>query len=120
LEKDRTRRYETASALATDLQRHLNDEPVVARPPSKLYRVQKLVRRKKLAVAAVAAVTTALMMGVVASRWQALRATRAEREQTHLRQPAKADADRTPQAAIFLGNLAQTLRQDRNPTNSDS
>ena len=38
LEKDRTRRYETANGLAMDIKRHLNNEPVVARPPSRLYR----------------------------------------------------------------------------------
>jgi tetratricopeptide (TPR) repeat protein len=79
LEKDRTRRYETANALAMDLQRHLNDEPVVARPPSTAYRFQKLVRRNKLAFAAVAAVTTALVLGIVVSSWQAIRATKAEK-----------------------------------------
>src|SRR6185503_10308603 len=65
LEKDRTRRYETASALAMDLQRHLNDEPVVARPPGTFYRFQKLARRNKLAFGAVAAVATALVLGVI-------------------------------------------------------
>src|SRR4030095_17268734 len=40
MEKDRTRRYETANALAMDIQRHLNDEPVLARPPSTVYRLQ--------------------------------------------------------------------------------
>jgi len=52
LEKDRNRRYETANGLASDIQRHLNNEPVVACPPSNLYRFQKLVRRNKLAVGA--------------------------------------------------------------------
>src|SRR6266481_2097167 len=52
LEKDRTRRYETANGLANDIQRHLNNEPVVACPPSNLYKFQKLVRRNKLAFAA--------------------------------------------------------------------
>src|SRR5712672_463585 len=51
LEKDRTRRYETANGLASDLQRHLSSEAVLARPPSAAYRFQKLVRRNKLAVA---------------------------------------------------------------------
>ena len=50
LEKDRTRRYETANGLAADLKRHLNSEPVVARPPSTAYRVQKFVRRNKAGV----------------------------------------------------------------------
>ena len=52
LEKDRTRRYETANGLAQDIERHLEHEPVVARPPSTAYRVQKFVRRNKLAVRA--------------------------------------------------------------------
>src|SRR5213075_2239451 len=69
LEKDRTRRYETANGLATDIQRHLKNEPVVARPPSNLYRVQKLVRRNKLAFAAGAAVTVALVIGLGISTW---------------------------------------------------
>jgi serine/threonine protein kinase len=54
LEKDRTRRYETANGLALDLQRHINNEPVLARPPSNAYRFQKMVRRNKLAFAAAA------------------------------------------------------------------
>ena len=52
LEKDRTRRYETANGLAMDIQRHLNNEPVVARPPSRLYEFQKTVRRHKFGFAA--------------------------------------------------------------------
>ena len=52
LEKDRTRRYDTASGLAADIHRHLANEPVVARPPKRLYRFQKSVRRNKLAFAA--------------------------------------------------------------------
>src|SRR5207247_1484286 len=60
LEKDRTRRYETANGLAADLHRHLENEPVVARPPSNLYRFDKLVRRNKLAFAAAGAVALAL------------------------------------------------------------
>jgi len=56
LEKDRTRRYDTVDGLAMDLKRHLNSEPVTARPPSKLYRFRKLVRRNKLTLAAAAVV----------------------------------------------------------------
>src|SRR5207253_1442426 len=52
LEKDRARRYETANGLATDIDRHLNNEPVVACPPSNFYKFQKLVRRNKLAFGA--------------------------------------------------------------------
>src|SRR6266568_1209465 len=67
LEKDRARRYETANSLAMDVQRYLANEPVVARPPSKLYRLQKMARRNKLAFAAGAAVLLALVAGLVVS-----------------------------------------------------
>jgi len=80
LEKDRQRRYETANGLAADLKRHLNHEPVVARPPSTAYRLQKAWRRNKLAFAAVAAVAIALLLGVAVASWQAVRATRARNE----------------------------------------
>ncbi|MCX6925316.1 MAG: hypothetical protein NT154_19210, partial [Verrucomicrobia bacterium] len=76
LEKDRTRRYETANGLAHDIGRHLNSEPVMARPPSRLYQFQKLVRRNRLVVAATCIVALALALGAVVSAWQAVRATR--------------------------------------------
>ena len=85
LEKDRTRRYETANALAVDLQRYLDGEPILARPPSTAYRVRKFIRRNK-PVVAVAAV---LVLAAVTSSWQAFRATRAEREQNRLRAVAQ-------------------------------
>ena len=74
LEKDRARRYETANGLAADIQRHLNNEPVVACPPSRVYRLRKTVQRNKLAFAAGSAVATALLVGVIMSAWQAHRA----------------------------------------------
>ncbi|MBM3882070.1 MAG: serine/threonine protein kinase [Verrucomicrobia bacterium] len=69
LEKDRTRRYETANGLALDIERHLKQEPVDARPPSSAYRLQKFVRRNKLMVTAAAAVAATLVLGVVVSTW---------------------------------------------------
>ncbi len=63
LEKDRTRRYETAIGLGVDIERYLNDEPVVARPPSSLYRFQKLARRNKSTFLAIGAVAGALIAG---------------------------------------------------------
>src|SRR6186713_1646595 len=69
LQKDRARRYETANGLALDLQRHLNNEAVLARPPSAAYRFQKLVRRNKLAFAAASAVTLTLIAGLSFSSW---------------------------------------------------
>lgn len=88
LEKDRTLRYDTANGLAMDVQRHLSNEPVIARPPSAAYRFQKAWRRNKLVFTAAAAVAAALILGVIASTWEAVRATRAEREQNELRQVA--------------------------------
>ena len=77
LEKDRSRRYDTANGLALDLQRHLANEVVTARPPSNVYRLQKLIRRNKLAFAAGAAVAATFAIGSAVSVWQAVRANRA-------------------------------------------
>jgi eukaryotic-like serine/threonine-protein kinase len=78
LEKDRTRRYETANGLALDLQRHLSNEPVLARPPSKAYRFQKMARRNKAAFATAALIALVLLVATGISVWQAVRATRAQ------------------------------------------
>ena len=80
LEKDRTRRYETANALARDVQRYLADEPVEACPPSASYRLRRFARKYKEWVAVAAAFVTLLLVGVVISTWQAVRATRAEQQ----------------------------------------
>jgi serine/threonine protein kinase/tetratricopeptide (TPR) repeat protein len=80
LEKDRSRRYETANGLARDLERYLADEPVEACPPSAVYRLKKVLRRYRGPVLGAAVVLLALAAGVVASTWQAVRARRAERE----------------------------------------
>jgi len=71
LEKDRGRRYETASDFAADIQRHLRGDAVVAAPPSSAYRLRKFVRRNRAFVLASAATCGALLAGVVAFAWQA-------------------------------------------------
>jgi eukaryotic-like serine/threonine-protein kinase len=78
LEKDRTRRYETANGLAMDVERHLKDEPVLARPPSKTYRFIKTVRRHSGAFTAASFILAALVIGIVYSVSQTIRARRAE------------------------------------------
>ncbi|MDP3245330.1 MAG: serine/threonine-protein kinase, partial [bacterium] len=78
LEKDRTRRYDTANGLAMDLQRHLTNEPVVARPPSVVYQLQKAWQRNRLVFSAAAAVAIALVVGLGISLWGAIRATEAK------------------------------------------
>jgi WD40 repeat protein/serine/threonine protein kinase len=67
LEKNRARRYETAGVLAADIQRHLDNEPVLARPPSTAYLVQKLVRRHKVIFAAGGAITAAVVAALTAT-----------------------------------------------------
>ncbi len=96
LEKDRRRRYETANGLADDLQHHLHNEPVVARPPNKLYWFAKLVRRNKLAFGATGAVAAAIVIGFCISTWSLfqkkkalLRATIAEQEEYRQRVAAE-------------------------------
>ena len=69
LEKDRTRRYETANGLPSKPQRHLTKEPVLARPATQLYRFQRMVRRNKVAFAAGSAVAAALVIGLGVSTW---------------------------------------------------
>jgi tetratricopeptide (TPR) repeat protein len=69
LDKDRKRRYESANEMATDLQRHLNNEPVVARPPSQAYRFGKFVRRNKVLAGAVGAIFLSILMGLAVSAW---------------------------------------------------
>jgi serine/threonine protein kinase/tetratricopeptide (TPR) repeat protein len=114
LEKDRARRYETANGLAFDVKRHLDNEPIVARPPSKLYRFQKSVQRNKLAFAAAAAVMTALIIGLGVSTWEYLkerqahkRAITAEKIQNELREKAQTEATKSRQVAQFLKNMLQ-------------
>jgi len=67
LEKDRSRRYATADAMALDIERYLNDQPVAARQPSALYRARKYVRRHRVGVIVTASVAAALLAGVVSS-----------------------------------------------------
>ena len=78
LEKDRSRRYESASAFASDVQRYLSDEPVHACPPSTVYRFQKFARKHRTALAASVAIAISLIFGTTVSAWQAVRATQAE------------------------------------------
>jgi eukaryotic-like serine/threonine-protein kinase len=78
LEKDRGRRYESASAFATDVQRYLDDEPVLAGPPSTMYKFHKFARKHRAALATAVAIAASLILGTTASAWQAVRATTAE------------------------------------------
>jgi serine/threonine protein kinase/Tfp pilus assembly protein PilF len=102
LEKDRARRYETANGLAADIQRHLNNEPVVACPPSNLYKFQKLVQRNKLAFVAASAVAAALIVGFAFSTWSFFREQQARQQAQAQRRIAESEAAKSRQVARFL------------------
>ncbi|MHC5002523.1 MAG: tetratricopeptide repeat protein, partial [Planctomycetota bacterium] len=74
MEKDRTRRYDTASDFAKDLQRYLDDEPVLASPPSAGYRLGKFIRRNKVAMAVASLIVLVLVLGVIGTSWGMVRA----------------------------------------------
>jgi tetratricopeptide (TPR) repeat protein len=78
LEKNRGRRYATPGSFAEDIERYLRDEAILARPPSRAYRLKKFAQRNRATVLTVAVVAVALVAGTAVSVWQAFRATRAE------------------------------------------
>jgi eukaryotic-like serine/threonine-protein kinase len=90
LEKDKARRYASAAELGADIRRHLTDEPIVARPPSTAYQLQKFARRNKAFVAGTAAVFLVLVAGIIVSSREAMVARRAE--QTAAKEAASANA----------------------------
>jgi WD40 repeat protein/serine/threonine protein kinase len=98
LEKDRTRRYDTASGLARDVERHLADEPVEACPPRAGYRLRKFARKYRKALATTAALVGLLVAGVVVSTLLAVRATSAEQEALRERAAAEAAEQEARQA----------------------
>jgi WD40 repeat protein/serine/threonine protein kinase len=89
LEKDRTRRYETANGLARDLQRYLADDVVEARPPSTGYRLKKFVRRHRGQVVAASLVLFVLLVGIAGTTWGLIEARRQEQEAKRQEQEAK-------------------------------
>ena len=117
LEKDRTRRYETAIGVALDIERHLKNEPIAARPPSHTYRTRKFIRRHKFGVAAAVAVAASLVAGLVVSsvllvreRTAHRRAAEAERVESELRRQAEeARVDAEINAARTARDLAGQL-----------
>ncbi len=98
MEKDRNRRYETANGLAMDIRRYLNDEPVVARPPSAGYRISKFVRRNRLTVIAAGVAVAGLLIGFIFATAGFVRATKAE-------QKASREAESARQVSNFLIDL---------------
>ncbi|MEO1524123.1 MAG: serine/threonine-protein kinase [Planctomycetota bacterium] len=112
LEKDRTRRYESASALAADIQRFLQAEPISARPPSVAYLLSRFARRNRIAIGTAASISCALVLGLAMSLWQLTKtieqkgeADRALREAVQ----AKAEAvEANQKMQRFAENLARS------------
>ena len=123
LEKDRDRRYGTANELADDLRRHLQREPVLARPPELTYRIQRFIARHRLACASAIAVALSLFLGLLVATLQSVRARRAEdkakaerdaaREATLAEMKARDDARRRQdQAEELLGFMLGGFRTE--------
>jgi WD40 repeat protein/serine/threonine protein kinase len=114
LEKDRSRRYQTASDLAHDVERLLNDEPVEACPPSTAYRLQKFVRRHRVAAIGALAVAASLLIGTTASSWLAWRAVQAEQTQSELRAGAEAKETAARKSAQLAAVAQEEANTERN------
>jgi serine/threonine protein kinase/Tfp pilus assembly protein PilF len=120
LEKDRRRRYETANGLAMDIERHLKNEPVLARPPTKAYRFQRLARRNKAAFAAAAAVLAALLLGLGISTRMFFRARVEARKNRQvagvllqsLKSVSPDEAKGRDPATVMLERVAQSVPTD--------
>jgi serine/threonine protein kinase/WD40 repeat protein len=116
LDKDRTRRYESASALAADGRRYLGDEPVQACPPSAAYRLRKFVRRHRGPVVAASVVGLALVGGIVGTTWGLIRATGAEAEAVNEgKQKERALQDAKDRLFEALWRQGQAHRFSRQP-----
>lgn len=125
LEKDPARRYETANGLLRDVERYLHQEPVTARPQTRIYRLRKLVRRNRLVFAAGIAVVLALAVGLGTTVWMLVRerelrhrAVAAEKEQARLREIAErslaneAELRRQSEAREAIVQAAALLNQE--------
>jgi serine/threonine protein kinase/tetratricopeptide (TPR) repeat protein len=108
LEKDRRRRYASVSELAADIRRHLEDQPVLASPPGRMYRARKFVRRHKVWVGAGLVVAGSLVAGMIAVGWEA-RVAEGRRQEAEA-QRARADAQ-TAQAVRESGRAEQKARE---------
>ena len=117
LEKDRDRRYQTAIGLGMDVQRHLDNDPVLARPPSRVYQLRKLVRRNRALFVSMAAVGLALIAGFGASTWLFLSEREARQEaqdarDSEVRLRRQAEAQLTVAKAASLLDKYQRQQAD--------
>jgi WD40 repeat protein/serine/threonine protein kinase len=111
LEKDRRRRYETASGLARDVEHYLSDEPVEACPPTAGYRLRKFARKYRTPLWVAGAFVLLLVVGAVASTWQAIRATVAEHAAESRKREANDARRQAEQRRDELARLNEDLRR---------
>jgi WD40 repeat protein len=118
MEKDRSRRYSSAAEFAGDVGRYLNNEPVIACPPGRVYRVRKFISKNRLTVAAAASVLTALCAGFATSTFLYFKAERARQEAGQDREVAK----RREKDAVFERSqaLLQTARAEHETKRANS
>ena len=109
LEKEKERRYSSAAELAEDIRRFLRDEPIAARPPTTAYQVRKFARRHKAIVGGVVASVVVLVIGVVATSWQAVRALRAERVAEARAQEAETEKAKAEAVTSFLTQMLASV-----------
>lgn len=110
LEKDRNRRYESASALAADIERYLSDEPVEAGPPTFLYQLSKLYRRNRAAMTTIGAIGAALLIGISLTTWAWTREIN-QRQAAVVAQQKADDARKKAQANAREANELKVLAQ---------
>jgi tetratricopeptide (TPR) repeat protein len=108
LEKDRSRRYDTANGLARDVERFLKDEPVEARPPSAWYRVRKMARRNRTALTVAGVVAAVVVLGTAVSLWQASIA-RAERQRAEVAEAKRIEEQAAAEAALVAERRQHAL-----------
>jgi serine/threonine protein kinase/tetratricopeptide (TPR) repeat protein len=109
LEKDRTRRYDTANGLAMDLQRHLNNEPVLASPPGAGYKIQKFVRRHRVGVVAGGFVLLALVAGIIGTSLGLVAAVRQKQETERQKQEAERQSRIARHTTDFLIGMFESI-----------
>ncbi len=110
LEKDRRDRYETADAMAMDLERFLNDEPVLARPHSGIYTIKKFIRRNRGLVAALSVIASLLIGGIVATS-SAMWWARTERDRAESNFADATKATERAEAAVVVANTSEQNRK---------
>lgn len=105
LEHEKSKRYASAGAMADDIRRYLDDEPILARPASAMYQLRKLARRNKALVIGTAAVLLVLVAGLIASSWGWMSAVQAQHR-------AETQATRATQVSRFMQDILSGVDPD--------